>query len=106
KLLTYHQFKCCTPWKNNQAMLKDIDKLPHGTNWEVQTIKVSRDQGTETVEFWKRNPLDMLQLVLLDKKFNKHLHYVPEQHYINRQHKRCWQGEMWTGDLMWKMQVN
>ncbi|KAF8598354.1 hypothetical protein BDV93DRAFT_561399 [Ceratobasidium sp. AG-I] len=104
RFLRLKRFKRCTPWKNNRAMLKDIDKLPHGTDWEVQTIEVSGDQGTETVEFWKRNPLDMLKSMLLDKKFKKHLHYAPERHYIDRQRKRRQRGEMWTGDLMWKMQ--
>ena len=87
-------------------MLKDIDKLPHGTDWEVQTIEVSGDQGAETVEFWKRNPLDMLKSMLLDSKFKKHLHYVPERHYVDRKCKRRRRGEMWTSDLMWKMQVS
>ncbi|KAG8687192.1 hypothetical protein FRC11_007621, partial [Ceratobasidium sp. 423] len=49
------------PWHNNRALHKDIDKLPHGLDWEVQPFKLTGNSGEEVVELWKRNPLDVIQ---------------------------------------------
>ena len=94
------------PWHNNRAMLKDIDKLPHGPDWEVQPFKLTGSCGEEIVELWKRNPLDVIRALLLDKKLRKYLHYVPQRHYTGRDHRNRRRSELWTGDWLWKLQVS
>ncbi|CAE7180458.1 unnamed protein product, partial [Rhizoctonia solani] len=92
------------PWHNNRAMLQDIDKLPHGPDWEVQPFKLTGNCGEEIVELWKRNPLDVIRALLLDKKLRKYLHYVPQRHYTGRDRKNRRRGELWTGDWLWNVQ--
>ncbi|KAG8715732.1 hypothetical protein FRC11_000694, partial [Ceratobasidium sp. 423] len=41
------------PWHNNCALHKDIDKLLHGPDWEVQLFKLTGNSGEEVVELWK-----------------------------------------------------
>ncbi|KAJ1299555.1 hypothetical protein OPQ81_007349 [Rhizoctonia solani] len=41
------------PWQNNHALWKDIDKLPHGPDWEVQPFKLRGNSREEVVELWK-----------------------------------------------------
>ncbi|CUA75304.1 DNA annealing helicase and endonuclease ZRANB3 [Rhizoctonia solani] len=92
------------PWHNNRALLKDIDKLPHGPDWEVQPFKLTGSCGEEIVELWKRNPLDVIRALLLDRKLQKYLHYVPQRHYTSRDCRNRRRGELWTGDWLWKVQ--
>ena len=94
------------PWKNNREMLKDVDKLPQGPDWEVQSIELTGNNGSEIVEFWKRNPMDTLKRMLADRKFKKHLKYAPERHYECPNRRKRRRGEAWTSDLMWRMQVS
>lgn len=87
-------------------MLKDIDKLPQGPDWEVQTIEVEGNTGTEVVEFWRRNPLDTLKRMLVDPDLKDHLTYAPVRHYTGPDRKTRRRGEAWTSDLVWNMQVS
>ncbi|CUA69803.1 Protein transport protein Sec61 subunit alpha [Halocynthia roretzi] [Rhizoctonia solani] len=92
------------PWSNNRAMLKDIDKLPHGPDWEVQPFRLTGNSGEEVVELWKRNPLDVIRALLRDKTLRRYLHYVPQRHYTTRDRQKRRLGELWTADWMWKVQ--
>jgi hypothetical protein len=95
------------PWKRNRELLRDIDKLPHGPDWQVETIKIAGDNDTfEVVDFWKRNPLDSLKQMLLDKQLGRHMKFVPQRHWTSRERKKRCRGEMWTSDLMWELQVS
>ncbi|KAJ1299552.1 hypothetical protein OPQ81_007346 [Rhizoctonia solani] len=69
------------PWQNNHALWKDIDKLPHGPDWEVQPFKLRGNSREEVVELWKSNPLDVIRAILQDKTLRKYLQYIPQRHY-------------------------
>ncbi|KAG8735882.1 hypothetical protein FRC10_010039 [Ceratobasidium sp. 414] len=56
------------PWNNNQEMVKDVDKLPHGPDWSVQAVSINRSKGTEVVEFWGRNVMDGVKNLSRDCK--------------------------------------
>ncbi|KAG8689436.1 hypothetical protein FRC11_002597 [Ceratobasidium sp. 423] len=60
RFLRLKRFRNRLPWHNARALRKDIDKLPHGPDWEVQPFKLTGNGGEEVVELWKRNPLDVI----------------------------------------------
>ncbi|KAG8694163.1 hypothetical protein FRC11_002391, partial [Ceratobasidium sp. 423] len=92
------------PWDNNRALLKDIDKLPHGPDWEVESFRVEGNCGEEIVELWKRNPLDIIRALLRDKTLRKFLQYVPQCHYTSPNRTQRCRGELWTADWLWNTQ--
>ncbi|CAE6396425.1 unnamed protein product [Rhizoctonia solani] len=63
------------PWHNSRALQKDINKLPHGPDWEVQPFKLTGNSGEEIVKLWKQNPLNVIRAILRDKTLRKYLQY-------------------------------
>ncbi|EUC53469.1 hypothetical protein RSOL_002760 [Rhizoctonia solani AG-3 Rhs1AP] len=104
RYLRLKRFRNKMPWHNNRALLKDIDKLPHGPDWEVQPFRLEGNCGEEIVELWKRNPLDVIRAMLRDKTLRKYLHYVPERHYTSRDRSKRRRSELWTADWLWRTQ--
>lgn len=95
------------PWKRNRELLRDIDTLPHGPDWQVETIEIAGDNGTrEVVDFWKWDTLEWLKRMLRDKQLGPHMQFVPQRHYTSPDRKKRRRGEMWTSNLMWKLQVS
>ncbi|CAE6522051.1 unnamed protein product [Rhizoctonia solani] len=92
-------------FRNSFLRLKrDIDKLPHGPDWEVQPFKLTGNSGEEIVELWKRNPLNVIRAILRDKTLRKYLQYVPQRHYTTpNRSKRC-RSKLWTTDWLWNTQ--
>ncbi|KAG9089396.1 hypothetical protein FS749_001363 [Ceratobasidium sp. UAMH 11750] len=105
RFLRLKKFRKNAPWKRNRQLMRDVDKLPHGPGWSVETKELKGDKGaTELVEFWKRDSLEWVKKIVRDKQLGPYLHLKPQRHYTNSQRTRRRRGEMWTGDLMWKFQ--
>ncbi|KAH7312778.1 hypothetical protein B0J17DRAFT_585007 [Rhizoctonia solani] len=98
------QFRNKLPWHNSRALRKDIDKLPHGPDWEVQPFKLTGNSGEEVAELWKRNPLEIIRALLQDKALRKYLQYVPQRHYTNANRASRRRSELWTADWLWNTQ--
>lgn len=94
------------PWKNNRALLKDVDKLPHGPSWVVKTFTLEGNRGSEDVEFWRRDPLDVIKQLLLDRTLGRHMHWAPQRHFTSRSRKQQRRDEIWTADWMWDVLVS
>ncbi|KAG9090560.1 hypothetical protein FS749_000461 [Ceratobasidium sp. UAMH 11750] len=105
RFLRLKKFRKNAPWKRNRQLMRDVDKLPHGPGWSVETKELQGDKGTtELVEFWKRDSLEWVKKIVRDKQLGPYLHLKPQRHYTNSRRTKRRRGEMWTGDLMWKFQ--
>ncbi|QRW12422.1 hypothetical protein RhiLY_11421 [Ceratobasidium sp. AG-Ba] len=104
RFLTLKRIKDRMPWANDRAMLIDVDKLPHGPDWEVKSWTIHGNRGDESVEFWKRNSLDAIKQLLLDRTLGRKMCWRPVRHWTCRRKKSRRRDELWTADWMWDMQ--
>lgn len=94
------------PWKNNRALLKDVDKLPHGPNWKVQTIRIAGSAGVEDVESWGRNPVEALKQMVNNRQLGPQMNFKPIKKYTSPNRSVRIRDEGWTADRMWELQVS
>ncbi|QRW01433.1 hypothetical protein RhiLY_00430 [Ceratobasidium sp. AG-Ba] len=101
RYLTLKRIRNRMPWKNDRAMLIDVDKLPHGPEWKVKSLTLKGDRGDETVEFWKRDSLEAIKQLLLDRTLGRQMTWRPVWHWTCRRKKNRRRDEVWTADWMW-----
>jgi hypothetical protein len=82
-------------------MLVDVDKLPCGPGWSVKSLKLNRNNGHEIVQLWKRNTLDGIKDILVDKRFANELRFRPERHWTGLERKIWSYSESWMSKWMW-----
>jgi hypothetical protein len=103
--LTEPKYKGKTPWRDNRAMLIDIDKLPHGARWHAQELVVGEGEHERVHIMYKREVIDVIRDLIGNPRFRKHMKYAPERHYTSSNKKSRVYGEMWTGNWWWRRQV-
>jgi Plavaka transposase len=94
----------CTSFHNNQSLLQKIDALSPGPRWTCELFEVERDildEGsapqTEMVELWHHNPVECIQELIGNPKFEHYMKYTPYHLYENDDGtNQCWD-EMATG---------
>lgn len=73
-------------------------------------VKGDRPDGaggfqTEILELWHRDPVECVRELLGNPAFRDSQHFVPEQHFRNRDGTNRQYDEMWTADWWWEIQV-
>ncbi|KAI0832135.1 hypothetical protein BC628DRAFT_1310479 [Trametes gibbosa] len=70
--------------KNKASFFKKIDTLPVGPDWICDLVEVTGDRigsngqfETETVELWRRNPVDCIKQLIGNPTFDGHIVYSP-----------------------------
>ena len=102
----------CASFHNTRSLLKKIDALPSGPKWMCELLEVEGDivdEGgvtqRETVELWRRNPVDCIQELIGNPEFEQYMIYVPCRLYMNDDGTdQCWD-KMATGSWWWDIQV-
>ncbi|KIK32748.1 hypothetical protein CY34DRAFT_27161 [Suillus luteus UH-Slu-Lm8-n1] len=100
-----------TLFKSKYTLMKAVDKLPHGTEWQLKRINVEGNILTdgqcerEELELWLRNPVDCIRELMANAEFNGVVSYTPERVFADVEGKVRQYDEMWTGDWLWEMQV-
>ncbi len=99
-------------FKNKQLLLQKIDDLPRGPTWECELWEVEGDEydedgnlRTETLELWRRNPVDCIKELIGNPLFSDCIRYAPERHYLDAAGTDPIWDEMWTGEWWWDLQV-
>ncbi|KAH9951748.1 hypothetical protein B0H21DRAFT_775908 [Amylocystis lapponica] len=77
--------------------------------WDVQgdVMDECGNLMTESLELWKRNPVECIRELIGNPMFKDHIRYAPEKLYTNelkRPDTRIYD-ETWTGDWWWDTQV-
>ncbi|KAG2048204.1 hypothetical protein BDR06DRAFT_976173 [Suillus hirtellus] len=100
-----------TSFTNKYTLMKAIDQLPHGMEWQLKRISVEgnklTDDGqheTEKLELWLQDPVDCICKLMADLEFDQLVLYVPERVFADMEGKTRWFDKMWTGDWWWEMQ--
>lgn len=103
---THHiQLKGLLPYQNNRELLKAVDKLPHGADWSVQAIEIKGPNGTEIVEMWMRDALEILKKILGRKQLGQFINYKVTKKWTSADRKERIRDEINTADWMWEVQV-
>ncbi|OCH87280.1 hypothetical protein OBBRIDRAFT_691715, partial [Obba rivulosa] len=97
---------------NKYTFFQKVDQLPRATEWECEKLDAVGDQldengnpRTETLELWKRNPIECIQELSSNPAFYEHMRYAPERLYGDPMGKERLYENMWTGDWWWEMQT-
>ncbi|QRV91967.1 transporter protein Sec61 subunit alpha [Ceratobasidium sp. AG-Ba] len=102
--LRLKRIKALMPWKNNRALIKDVDKLPHGPDWAVSALRINGATGAEVVESWTRSPLDVLKQMVKSKQIGPKIQLKPVKKYVTPDRTERIRDEGWTADRMWDLQ--
>ncbi|KAF8598797.1 hypothetical protein BDV93DRAFT_478147, partial [Ceratobasidium sp. AG-I] len=93
-----------TPWHNAKSMLADIDRLPHGPEWQIRDIVVNDGTGPRSHYLCTRNPIDVVRELIGNPRFKDSMRYAPEHHWTSEELDNRIYSEMWTGDWWWRTQ--
>ncbi|QRW08902.1 plasma membrane ATPase 4 [Ceratobasidium sp. AG-Ba] len=104
KCLRLRKFRPNSPWPNNRAMIKDIDKLPRGAGWSVQALKITGDQGIEIVELWLRDAWEIVKRLLRNKRLGKFMQFKPIKKWTSPERTEQIRDDIHTADWMWEVQ--
>ena len=93
---------------------KKIDALPGGfAKWQVELFDAIGDQldeagqpMKETVELWRRDPVECIRELIGNPLFSKDMRYAPERVYVDSEGRIRIYDEMWTANWWWDLQVN
>ncbi|KAG9122075.1 hypothetical protein FRC07_001690 [Ceratobasidium sp. 392] len=94
------------PWENVQELYQSVDALPHGPDWSHKNLHISTPEGAETHDVWKRCPVAGTEELIGNRRFDKRIHYRPEQHHRITPDGRMVRvySDMCTGKWWWGMQ--
>jgi hypothetical protein len=86
-------------------LIKDIDKLPCGPEWEMKTKPLEGNTGKQTVEWYKRDTLDLVKMLLCSIKLSERMDWAPHKHYTSRDKTKRQYGDMKKSKVWWDVQV-
>ena len=97
---------------NKYSFFQKIDALPQGPGWSCQSWEVLGDMVDdkgqhmgETIELWKRDPVECIKELMGNPTFKDHIKYAPEQHFTSSTCSSRVFDEMSTGEWWWEIQV-
>lgn len=61
--------------------------------------------ATETVELWRRDPVECIKELVSNPAFKEKVQYKPRKVYTDASKTNRVYGEMWEGDWWWETQV-
>ncbi|QRV95080.1 Zn-finger protein [Ceratobasidium sp. AG-Ba] len=91
-------------WPNNEALLRDVDRLPTGPKWATAPVIVGEGSFKRTHTLYMRNILEVVQELIGARRFRHCMRYAPEYHWTSRDRKHRVYDEMWSGEWWWDMQ--
>ncbi|KAG1867160.1 hypothetical protein DFJ58DRAFT_714433 [Suillus subalutaceus] len=100
-----------TSFTSKYTLMKAIDQLPRGTEWQLKRINVEGNKltndghcETEDLELWLRDPVDCICELMANPEFDRMVSYAPERVFADAEGKTRRFDEMWTGNWWWEMQ--
>ncbi|KAG8711880.1 hypothetical protein FRC08_015318 [Ceratobasidium sp. 394] len=102
-------YKGQTPWKTNKSLMADVDRLPHGPEWDAFDIDLNvpaqRAPGKHRSYLFMRPIMDTILDLLANAEFKDYMDYAPKRLWTAEDRKCQVYGEPSSGDWWWRMQV-
>ncbi|KAG8702621.1 hypothetical protein FRC09_004646, partial [Ceratobasidium sp. 395] len=91
-------------WPNDDALLRDINRLPTGADWKTAEIPFGEGEfaGTQTLHL--RDIIEVSRELVGARRFRRCTKWAPERHFKSRDRKCRVYDEMWSGNWWWQMQ--
>ncbi|KAG9124361.1 hypothetical protein FRC07_011919 [Ceratobasidium sp. 392] len=104
KHLKSRKYRGKTPWRDVNALMRSIDKLPSGPDWKAVKLKVGEGEEARVDVVYIRDIIQVIRELIGNSRFKRHMRYAPERHWTSSAKLKRVFGEMWTGDWWWTMQ--
>ncbi|KAG8784203.1 hypothetical protein FRC12_018893 [Ceratobasidium sp. 428] len=92
-------------WPNNDALLRDINRLPTGPDWRTEDIVVGQGQDFESTHILHlRDIIEAARELVGARRFRRCMKWAPEHRFTSRNKKCQIYDEMSSGDWWWGMQ--
>ncbi|KAJ7586939.1 hypothetical protein C8J56DRAFT_1004583 [Mycena floridula] len=79
--------------------------------WSCELLDVQEDclddEGNkviEEIEFWRHDSLECIKELMVNPAFKDHLHYAPEQQFLDKEKTNWVYSNSWTADWWWQIQ--
>ncbi|KAG8735173.1 hypothetical protein FRC10_010905 [Ceratobasidium sp. 414] len=92
-------------WKNIKQFEAEIDNLPHGPGWHRETVRVPTNDGEEVLDLWKRDVVEIVEMLIRDRRFMRYMRFAPEKHWSSEDRVERIYNEMWSGEWWWRLQT-
>ncbi|CAK5272543.1 unnamed protein product [Mycena citricolor] len=83
-----------TSYNNARTLYQKIDSLPTGPEWICEMLEIVGDLNDvrgermkESVEFWRRDPLECIRELFGNPAFEAEMHYIPQRVYQDSEGK-------------------
>ncbi|KAG8702744.1 hypothetical protein FRC08_003275 [Ceratobasidium sp. 394] len=93
-----------TPWLGCEAMLKDIDKLPHGPDFTIHDIDIFDGERERTQYLVMRDVISVIRELFANPDFRHEFRYRPEKLFTSADKRERMYSEMWSADWWWREQ--
>ncbi|KAG9076239.1 hypothetical protein FRC06_009623, partial [Ceratobasidium sp. 370] len=97
-----------SPWVNNKQLMADVDKLPHGPEWEVYNIKldepIRRTRRNHSSYLFKRSVVATFRDLMANPDFKDKMDYAPRREWTAADRKCRVFGESSGGEWWWRTQ--
>ncbi|KAG8728744.1 hypothetical protein FRC10_004600 [Ceratobasidium sp. 414] len=91
-------------WKNNAALLSDVDRLPTGPDWRTEEVEVGEGSYRRIHTVYFRDILEVVRELIGATRFKDCMRYAPERHWTSQRGGCQVYDEMWSGNWWWRMQ--
>ncbi|KAG8710043.1 hypothetical protein FRC08_017694 [Ceratobasidium sp. 394] len=97
-----------TPWVNNNQLMADLDKLPHGPEWKVFDIKldtpIRHTRRKHYLYLFTRSVVATFQDLMANPEFKSSMQYAPRREWTAEDRKCRVFGESSSAEWWWRMQ--
>ncbi|KAG9095093.1 hypothetical protein FRC06_010133, partial [Ceratobasidium sp. 370] len=93
-----------TPWPNVEAMNNDVDKMPHGPDFEQYDIDIFDGQQARVQFMVSRDLIQSLRDMFANQSFKDSFHAAPERHWLSPHKDQRIYSEMRSAEWWWREQ--
>ncbi|KAG8720797.1 hypothetical protein FRC08_018133 [Ceratobasidium sp. 394] len=93
-----------TPWPNVEAMNSDVDKLPHGPDFELHDIDIFDGQRPRVQFMVSRDLIQSLRDMFGNRSFENSFYAAPERHWLSPHMDQRMYSDMRSAEWWWREQ--
>ncbi|KAG8727038.1 hypothetical protein FRC10_006493, partial [Ceratobasidium sp. 414] len=104
--LRSHLYVGNTPWKDDKALMEDLDKLPHGPQWDVYEIVTKMaGQANKKLYLFTRNIMEVVLNIMANPAFKDYIRYAPQRHWTTADRQSRVYDNPWSANWWWRTQM-
>ncbi|KAG9083719.1 hypothetical protein FRC06_004403, partial [Ceratobasidium sp. 370] len=93
-----------TPWPNVEVMNNDVDKLPHGPDFDLHDIDIFDGHQARAQFMVGRDIIQSIRHIFANPAFKEHFHTAPERHWLSPRKDQRMYSDMRSTNWWWREQ--